>query len=214
DPNHCCGIVYVATHKNTEAVQQLLRENNLTATTYHGGMTKLERDAHQLEFMSGRVPIIVATNAFGMGVDKPDVRWVIHYDVPDSLDNYFQQIGRAGRDGKSAVALLLYREQDLGLQKSLSAPVNLDADHVVQIVETIRQPDVEDVSTLAEKVEVPSGKVQRTLQLLESEGAVDVATDGTLASTDERTDPTELAEQVVEQQKRFRDWRQSRLEQM
>jgi ATP-dependent DNA helicase RecQ len=84
DASKCCGIVYVATHKNTEAVKELLEANNLAATTYHGGMNKAERTERQREFMSGRVPIVIATSAFGMGVDKPDVRWVIHYDVPDS----------------------------------------------------------------------------------------------------------------------------------
>ena len=113
----CSGIVYVATHKNTERVKELLEQNNLAATTYHGGMNKAERTARQAEFMSGRVPIVVATSAFGMGVDKPDVRWVIHFDVPDSPDNYMQQMGRAGRDAEPAVALLLYREADLACRR-------------------------------------------------------------------------------------------------
>ena len=214
DINACPGIIYVATQKNTELVQQLLRENNLRATAYHGGMNKAERNAHQAEFMLGDVPIIVATSAFGMGVDKADVRWVIHYDVTDSLDNYFQQIGRAGRDGAPAVALLLYREQDLGLQKSLSSPAKLDPDQVADVIDAVRKRDQVHVEELNEQTEISNGKLGRTLQLLEAEGAVDIAVDGTVVPTDHKTDPADLAEEVVEQQQRFRDWRDSRLEQM
>jgi ATP-dependent DNA helicase RecQ len=210
----CCGIVYVATHANTEAVHELLAENNLRSTTYHGGMSKSERIERQAEFMEGRVPIIIATSAFGMGVDKPDVRWVIHYDVPDSLDNYFQQIGRAGRDGAEAVALMLYREQDLGLQKSLSSPARLEADKVADVVDVLRRDPGVDRTALAEQADTTGGKLDRTLQLLEMKGAVEVGLDDSLVVVDQRTHVSDLADYVVEQQGRFRDWRQNRLEQM
>ena len=210
---HCTGIVYVATHAATEAVKELLEANNLRVTTYHGGMNKAERDARQAEFMSGATPIIIATSAFGMGVDKADVRWVIHYDVPDSIDNYMQQIGRAGRDGDPAAALLLYREADLGLQKSLSSPAKLDAEKVADLIDTLRKKPDADRAELAELVG-GGGKLARTLQLLELVGAIAMDLDDVVTLKRNADDSGVIADEVVQQQDRFRDWRSSRLEQM
>ena len=211
----CCGIVYVATHANTESVERLLQENNLSCTTYHGGMSKVERGERQSEFMDGRVNIMVATSAFGMGVDKADVRWVIHYDVPDSIDNYFQQIGRCGRDGKPAAALLLYREQDMGLQKSLTAPARLEEDKVADLIDLLRAetPPI-NPDEVKEKIDFTGGKLSRTLQLLEAAGAIEANLDNTLVMVDRKTPVSDLVETVLEQQERFRDWRTSRLENM
>ena len=215
DAGRCCGIVYVATHRNTETVKELLEANNLRSTTYHGGMSKAERTQRQEEFMSGAIPIIVATSAFGMGVDKPDVRWVIHYDVPDSLDNYFQQIGRAGRDGRPAAALLLYREQDLGLQKSLSSPAKLEEGEVSDLIDILRgSTTARTAESLHEKSEVTNGKIDRALQLLELTGTVHIELDGSIGVLDRKTHTSDLAAQIVEQQNRFRDWRDSRLQRM
>ena len=209
----CTGIVYVATHAATETVKELLEANNMRVTTYHGGMNKAERNARQAEFMSGQVPIIVATSAFGMGVDKANVRWVIHYDVPDSIDNYMQQIGRAGRDGKPAAALLLYREADLGLQKSLSSPAKLDAEKVADVIDALRKDSAPPRETLAEMIG-GGGKLERTLQLLELVGALHLDLDGNITLDRMKVDSGVIADEVVGQQDRFRDWRSNRLEQM
>ncbi|HEY0008048.1 MAG TPA: RecQ family ATP-dependent DNA helicase [Tepidisphaeraceae bacterium] len=211
----CPGIIYVSTHANTERVKELLQENNLRATTYHGGMTKAERSERQAEFMDGRLPIMIATSAFGMGVDKSDVRWVIHYDVPDSIDNYFQQIGRAGRDGQPAAALLLYREQDMGLQKSLTAPARLGEDKVADLIDLLRKQDKPVApGELKDQVDLTGGKLGRSLQLLEATGTVEASLDDTVQMIDQKTPASDLAQTVVEQQERFRDWRQNRLESM
>ena len=209
----CIGIVYVATHAATERVKELLEAHNLRVTTYHGGMNKAERDARQTEFMSGEVPIIITTSAFGMGVDKADVRWVIHYDVPDSIDNYMQQIGRAGRDGESAAALLLYREADLGLQKSLSSPAKLDAEKVADVIDALRKNSDAARDELSELIG-GGGKLERTLQLLELVGAIAVDLTGGVTLKRKDDDSGTIADEVVQQQDRFRDWRASRLEQM
>ena len=217
-PDRCCGIVYVATRANTEHVRDLLAEQNLPATTYHGGMNRKERDTRMAEFMSGEVPLMVATSAFGMGVDKANVRFVMHYDVPDSLDSYFQQIGRAGRDQKPAAALLLYTEADLGRQKSLTAPVRLPEDAVYEVIETLADADGPmEVDELAEAAEVSPGRVARTLQLLEEDERVEVSLDGAVKADDPdrlRRRAAERVEEVREQQQRFRDWRAHRLGQM
>jgi ATP-dependent DNA helicase RecQ len=109
------GIVYVATRKGAEEVAAELEEAGLRARPYHAGLPKHERDEAQEAFMADELDAIAATTAFGMGVDKPNVRFVLHSEPSDSVDSYFQEVGRAGRDGEPAEAVLFYRTEDLGL---------------------------------------------------------------------------------------------------
>ncbi len=106
------AIVYVRSRKRTKEMAELLNENNITATFYHAGLDPVVRDERQKAWQSDEVRVMVATNAFGMGIDKPDVRTVIHIDCPDSLEAYFQEAGRAGRDGDKSYAVLLYDVND------------------------------------------------------------------------------------------------------
>jgi len=106
------GIVYVRSRKKTREIAQMLQQQKISADYYHAGLAPDLRSAKQDKWMSGEMRVIVATNAFGMGIDKPDVRFVIHLDLPDSLEAYFQEAGRAGRDGKKSVAVLLYNNSD------------------------------------------------------------------------------------------------------
>lgn len=106
------GIVYTRSRKKTKEVSEFLNQNGISADYYHAGLPNDWKDKKQREWMSGQTKIIVATNAFGMGIDKPDVRFVAHIDVPDSLEAYFQEAGRAGRDEKKAYSILLYDEND------------------------------------------------------------------------------------------------------
>ncbi len=106
------GIVYVRSRKKTREIALMLQQQDIKADFYHAGLAPDLRSVKQDKWMSGEIRVIVATNAFGMGIDKPDVRFVIHLDLPDSLEAYFQEAGRGGRDGKKSVAVLLYNNTD------------------------------------------------------------------------------------------------------
>ncbi len=113
------GIIYVATKKAVAEITAFLSENNLPATGYHGGMEKHQRNEAQNNWLNNSPKIIVATNAFGMGIDKPDVRFVIHYNTPGSMEAYYQEAGRAGRDGLASYCLLFHSYRDRRIQEFL-----------------------------------------------------------------------------------------------
>ncbi len=126
---------------HAEEIAQALTDRGINAASYHGGMPDKERNEIQRAFMIGEIPVIAATNAFGMGVDKSDVRFVFHFDIPDSIDSYYQEIGRAGRDGAPADAVLFYRPEDLRVPKFLKSGGKIDEQEALQVQQTIEDAD-------------------------------------------------------------------------
>ncbi|RMG56512.1 MAG: ATP-dependent DNA helicase RecQ [Acidobacteria bacterium] len=118
------GIIYGATRKIVDSVARELRARGIRALPYHAGLPGSERERAQNAFMDDEVDVIVATNAFGMGIDKPDIRFVIHYNLPDSIDSYYQEMGRAGRDGRESMCSLLFAWSDVRIQEYF-----IEADH-------------------------------------------------------------------------------------
>lgn len=107
------GIIYCLSRKKVEELSEVLKANNIKAAPYHAGLDSATRSQTQDDFLMERIDVIVATIAFGMGIDKPDVRFVIHYDIPKSLEGYYQETGRAGRDGGEGICVAFYARKDL-----------------------------------------------------------------------------------------------------
>ena len=134
------GIIYCATRKNVDALYELLSNAGVQVARYHAGMNNEDRKESQNDFIYDRSPVIIATNAFGMGIDKSNVRFVIHYNMPQSMENYYQEAGRAGRDGESSQCILLFSAQDIMINKFLLEHKDF-TDIPYEDVELIRQRD-------------------------------------------------------------------------
>ena len=137
-----CSIIYVRNRKKTKELSKLLNSNNYKTDYYHGGLDFKERSKKQNRWINNEFDTIIATNAFGMGIDKPDVKSVIHYDLPDTLESFYQESGRAGRDGKAAYSIILKDDQDIGNLKKrikINFPEVEDVKKVFQSIVNIHQ---------------------------------------------------------------------------
>jgi ATP-dependent DNA helicase RecQ len=161
------AIVYAATVRHVDALRRLFQGEGIPATSYHGRQRAQERAEAQDAFMTGAVPIIIATNAFGMGIDKPDIRTVVHYDLPASLEVYSQESGRAGRDGEPADCILLFQRRDRGLQRFFMAGRYPSRDDFTTLIEGLRRTAPGSALSVADiRAAVPSLSVSKVRVML------------------------------------------------
>lgn len=210
------GIVYVATRKAAEKISEKLRETGHNAKAYHAGMKQGDRTTIQTQFIEDKVDIIVATNAFGMGIDKPNVRFVFHYHIPGSIDAYYQEIGRAARDGDPARAILFYHPDDMKLQRFFTGGAKVDRDVLEELVElTEATEEVPSKAQIREHFDLSRTKANAALDALESIGFIqqDDSDETTLVETDtlNALEKEQVVEQAMTQQERHKQFDHSRL---
>ena len=214
DPITRLGLLYVATRKDADFFAAELQHAGVRAASYHAGLKSAARDQVHQDFLADQLDVVVATSAFGMGIDKPDVRFVVHASAPESLDSYYQQIGRAGRDGEPAHITLFYRPEDLHLQRFLTsrrAPEEAleDVAHDLQEHdEPVRSAD------LAQDTEVSASQRTRAINLLEQAGAVVTTADGRLEYLDPKIEPDQAVEGALEVAETHQQLIRSRIEMM
>ena len=174
------GLVYVGTRREAEDLSGLIREWGLRVSHYHGSRENADRERVQDAFMAGKLDVVVATNAFGMGVDKANVRFVVHYRLPGTVEAFYQEAGRAGRDGKPSACVMLYAPEDRGLQEFFiahSVPSALDLRRVWAYLHAARS-DTDEVevriNNLERNLEMNGGKLRMVLGALEVQGGLEL----------------------------------------
>jgi ATP-dependent DNA helicase RecQ len=166
------GLVYTATRKDAEWYANELRLRGVAAASYHAGMTSNAREAVHEGFLDDSLEVVVATSAFGMGIDKPNVRFVIHADISESIDAYYQEIGRAGRDGEPADTVLFYRSEDLGLRRFFGSG-GPDSDALAQVIAVLATSDKPlSRAELKDRTELSAQRITRAVQLLDESRVV------------------------------------------
>ncbi|MFF1556101.1 RecQ family ATP-dependent DNA helicase [Streptomyces sp. NPDC058279] len=187
------GILYAGTRKDTEGYAAELADLGLRAAAYHAGLRVAERSQVHDAFLAGDLDVVAATSAFGMGIDKEDVRFVLHAAVPGSLDAYYQEVGRAGREGEPAVAVLHYRPQDTGLQNFFAARGPAE-DTVAEVTARLHEHDEPvGLEDLREETGLSRNRVTAAANLLEETGAAITDEEGAVAAVEGMT-----AEDAVE----------------
>jgi len=207
------GIVYAATRRHAEEIAEALLERNLKTVSYHGGMKAGERERIQEAFVNDEAEVIVATIAFGMGVDKANVRFVFHYDVSDSVDAYYQEIGRAGRDGEAAKATLFYRAEDLGIRRFFAGSGQVDVEQVERVARAVeKHEEPADPRTLREEANLSQSKLTTALARLEEAGVVEILPTGDVIRGERYYDLGGASEEAAYAQEHREEFERSRIE--
>jgi ATP-dependent DNA helicase RecQ len=206
------GLLYTATRREAEEYAATIAEAGSRVRVYHAGLSRSEREETHRAFLADEVDLVVATNAFGMGIDKPDVRFVTHASVPESLDAYYQEIGRAGRDGDAADATLFYRQEDLGIRKYFVSR-SVDVDELAAAYSAVAKAGGPlAAKALAAAVDAPPRRVTHLINLLVEGGVVRVGRRGAVAAA--AVSPSEAAARAAEASERRERIEQSRLDVM
>ncbi|GGI08532.1 RecQ family ATP-dependent DNA helicase [Egicoccus halophilus] len=209
------GIVYVATRREAERYAADLRVAGLRADHYHGAMSKDERNASHRAFLADELDVVVATPAFGMGIDKPNVRFVHHAQIPESVDSYYQEVGRAGRDGEPARAVLFFREADLGLRKFFNAAGGMDADTLEDLAVGIAAAEgYVDSVDLQDRLGLTETALTVGLTRLEETDFVELHHDGRVEHLDDAPAPREAVDAAIARDQAQQRYESSRLEMM
>jgi ATP-dependent DNA helicase RecQ len=209
------GIVYLATRRESSELAEQLRVHGVKAAAYHAGMRGGERDAVQSRFMDGDLDVVCATTAFGMGIDKADVRWVFHAEVSESLDAYYQEIGRAGRDGEPAEAVLFYRPEDVGLRRFFAGGGQVDVDEIAIVLDAVAGHDGPvGPSDLQDETALSETKLTTAVSRLEEAGAVDVLPSGEIAAAADPPPHAAAVRAAAEAEEKHRSFDRSRVDMM
>lgn len=188
------AIIYTSSRKETERLSQILNSVGIKSICYHAGLPAETRSNNQLRFHNGDIRVIVSTVAFGMGIDKPNVRRVIHFNLPPSLENYYQESGRAGRDGVNSICSLFFQAKDIATQKWLINQSYPTASQVLQIMTMTQARGLSAISSTEIKnaIEITDAALNSTVDLLKHLQLIDVTQDGKLYSPGHYTHPSQL----------------------
>lgn len=209
------GIIYAATRRRAAEISDALCAQGVNAVCYHAGMKSEDRERTQSAFMADEVEVIVATTAFGMGIDKPNVRFVYHYDISDSVDSYYQEIGRAGRDGEPAEAILFYRPEDLGIRRFFASGGHIDADQVTRVAAAIWNHEGPlGLAILREATGLSQSQLAAALSRLEEAHVIEMLPGGDVVASGEATciaSIHEVIEEAARAQERHHHLKRSRV---